>query len=172
MDQISLQIKEVEKQIDALPVELRQFVSIQRNYGLLEGLYVFLMQKMSEAAISKASNVSDISVVNPPMKGGAISPNVSRNYFLGSSWAYLFLLDSFILLEAVNQKIQSKEDIDKHTSIPFIGGIWHHDSKDNLVVDLKPKSAVAESFRAIRSNLNYFTGISEAEEGIYGQQFC
>jgi capsular exopolysaccharide synthesis family protein len=157
-DQINEQIAEVEKQIDQLPSELKEFISIQRNYSLLEALYVFLVQKMAEASISKASAVSDISVVNPPMQGGLISPKISQNYIFGGLLGLLFPLALFALLELLNQKVQSKEDIDKITNIPFIGGVWHHPYKDNLAVNRWPKSAVAESFRAIRSNLNYFTG--------------
>ena len=66
------QIDELEERnwlAENLPIAQRQLVSIQRNYSLLENLYVFLMQKMSEAGISKASNVIDSLVeVNPPMQ--------------------------------------------------------------------------------------------------------
>jgi capsular exopolysaccharide synthesis family protein len=44
------------------------------------------------------------------------------------------------------------------SSIPFIGGVGHKASGNNLSVSEHPKSGVAESFRALRSNLNYFTG--------------
>jgi capsular exopolysaccharide synthesis family protein len=64
----------------------------------------------------------------------------------------------FILFELINDKIQSKEDIDKVNSIPFIGGVGHNSSSSNLSVKEKPKSGLAESFRALRSNLNFFTG--------------
>jgi len=156
-DLLEKQIAELEKEIDRLPLQQRQLVSIQRNYSLLENLYIFLMQKMSEAGISKASNVSDIGVVNFPMKGKAISPNTSRNYFFGFAFGLLIPVLVFALFEFLNQRIQSKEDIEKISAIPFIGGIGHYETKDNLAVSLKPKSAVAESFRALRSNLNYFT---------------
>ena len=63
----------------------------------------------------------------------------------------------FALAEFFNDKIQSKEDIDKISTIPFIGGIGHNKSDNNLIVQDKPKSSIAESFRALRSNLNYFT---------------
>jgi capsular exopolysaccharide synthesis family protein len=157
-DLLQKQIAELEKQIEHLPLQQRQFISIQRNYSLLENLYVFLMQKMSEAGISKASNISDIVTVNPPMSGGAISPNTRRNYLYGFVLGLLVPILAFVVLEVFNQKIQSKEDIDKVSSIPFIGGIGHYETGNNLAVNQKPKSAVAESFRAIRSNLNYFTG--------------
>jgi capsular exopolysaccharide synthesis family protein len=92
------------------------------------------------------------------MKGGAISPDTSSNYLLGFGLGLFIPFVIIVALEVFNQKIQSREDIEKITSVPFIGGIGHYETKDNLAVSRKPRSAVAESFRAIRSNLNYFTG--------------
>ncbi|HCW06750.1 MAG TPA: hypothetical protein DGG95_05230 [Cytophagales bacterium] len=158
MEELNKQIAELEKQIDQLPTELKEFIAVQRSYSLLQSLHMFLLQKLSEASITKVSNISSISVVNPPMQGALISPSVTRNYVI-----FLFLglslpIGLITLLEVLNQKIQSKEDIEKITRIPFVGGIWHHKLKTNLAAVEKPKSAVAESFRAIRSNLNFFTG--------------
>src|SRR5690606_34227410 len=52
----------------------------------------------------------------------------------------------------------SKEDIEKFTRIPFIGGVGHKTTSDYRTVLSSPRSAVAESFRALRSNLTYFLG--------------
>jgi len=157
-DFLESQLAKLERQINLLPLEQRRLVSLKRNYNVLESLYVFLMQKMSEAGISKASNSSDIVMVNPPMKGGPIYPNTSQNYSFGVTVGLLFPIVIFTLLEFLNRKIQSKEDIDKLTTIPFIGGIGHYEIEGNLAVSARPRSSVAESFRAVRSNLNYFTG--------------
>ncbi|MBX7126547.1 MAG: CpsD/CapB family tyrosine-protein kinase, partial [Cyclobacteriaceae bacterium] len=40
----------------------------------------------------------------------------------------------------------------------FIGGVGHKRTGDNRIVASSPKSAIAESFRALRSNLTYFLG--------------
>lgn len=156
---LSSQISRLEKQLEHLPVAERQLVSIERNYNLLENLYVFLMQKMAEAGISKAANTSDVMVVNPPdVSGEPISPKRKQNYYIAVGLGLLVPFGFFVLLEIFNNKIQSREDVEKITDIPFIGGIGHKKRDDNLVVNKSPKSAVAESFRALRSNLNYFTG--------------
>jgi capsular exopolysaccharide synthesis family protein len=63
-----------------------------------------------------------------------------------------------VLVELLNRRIQSREDIEKITDIPFLGGIGHNSSDNQIIVFSKPRSAMAESFRALRSNLNYFTG--------------
>jgi capsular exopolysaccharide synthesis family protein len=157
-DFISKQTAELEKQLSLIPESERQLISVKRNYSLLENLYVFLMQKLSEAGISKASNTSDILNVNPAMVGSAISPKPTQNLTVAALTGLVVPLIIFILFEMLNNKVQSKEDIDKMSSIPFIGGVGHNVSETNLTVKERPKSGVAESFRALRSNLNYFTG--------------
>jgi capsular exopolysaccharide synthesis family protein len=158
MDFINKQVRDIERQLDLLPASERRLVAVQRNYSLLENLYVFLMQKLSEAEISKASSTSDIVRVNPAMRGGAISPKPTQNYIIAIILGLSLPAGVFVLLELLNTKVQSKQDITKMTKIPFIGGVGHNSSGDNRVVSSRSKSVVAESFRALRSNLNYFTG--------------
>lgn len=159
MDFLNKGIADVDKQMRGLPLAERQLVSIQRNYSLLENLYVFLLQKKAEAGISKAATTSDIVVVNPPMQiGSAISPKTQQNYLIAFVLGLGFPLLCFVLFELTNTRVQSREDIEKITTIPFIGGIGHKKGEINLEVLQSPKSAIAESFRALRSNLNYFTG--------------
>lgn len=157
MDFLKKQLADVQKQLNILPASERQLIAVQRNYSLLENLYVFLMQKLSEASISKAANTSDIIPVNPPQMGGALSPKPSRNYAIAAFVGLAIPLILFVLFEIANNKVQSKEDIEKMTSIPFIGGVGHNTTGSNLTVRDKSKSGIAESFRALRSNLNYFT---------------
>lgn len=156
-DQINL----VEAQLKKLPSTERELVDIRRNYSLKESLYVFLLQKRTEAGLSRASTTSDIVVVNPPMAAGAISPKVQQNYAIAAGVGLMLPLLIFVIMELANTKIQSREDIERITSVPVIGGIGHNVLSDQLVVHHRPKSAMAESFRALRSNLNYFTGNKE-----------
>jgi capsular exopolysaccharide synthesis family protein len=160
---INDQIKIVQQQLSKLPHTERELITIQRNYSLKENLYVILLQKRTEAGLSKASTTSDIVVVNPPMAKAAISPKIMQNFMVAGVGGFLLPIMVLIILEALNNRIQSKEDIDKSTQVPVIGGIGHNLESDPLVVYNKPRSAMAESFRALRSNLNYFTGNKEQQ---------
>ena len=60
-----------------------------------------------------------------------------------------------------NDKIISKNDIEKITSYPIIGNILHSDKGSNLVVLNSPKSGISESFRAIRTNIQYLNSEKE-----------
>ncbi|SHG57978.1 capsular exopolysaccharide family [Chryseolinea serpens] len=160
---IDRQIGLVNDQLSKLPSTQRELVTIKRNYSLKENLYVFLLQKRTEAGLSKASTTSDIVVVNPPMAGGSITPKVGQNYVFAAVAGIALPLAVFVLLELLNSRIQSKDDIEKLTSIPIIGVIGHNSAKDPLIVFNKPRSALSESFRALRSNMNYFTGNKEKQ---------
>jgi capsular exopolysaccharide synthesis family protein len=160
---INDQIKLVEEQLKKLPSTQRELVTIKRNYSLKENLYVFLLQKRTEAGLSKASTTSDIVVVNPPLSAGPITPKVNQNYAFAAGFGLLLPIVIFVLLELFNNRIQSKDDIEKITSIPVIGAVGHNDRDDQLIVYNKPRSAMSESFRALRSNLNYFTGEKEKQ---------
>ena len=158
MGYIDRQLAEVERQLGKLPLAERQLVAIQRNYSLLETLYIFLLQKRAEAGISRASTTTDIAVVNPPASGGAIAPVPSNNYLIALLFGIGLPLGLFLLIEISNNLVQSREDVEKITNIPFIGGLGHKRTDNNLEVIATPKSPIAESFRALRSNLNYFVG--------------
>lgn len=152
------QIELVEDRLRKIPSTERELIAIQRNYSLRENLYTYLLQKRTEAGLSEASTTSDILVVNPPLAGSAISPKHFQNYTLGLGLGTIIPILLFVIIELVNNKIQSKEDIEQLTSIPIIGGVGHNNQQQVLIVIAKPRSAMAESFRSLRSNLNYFTG--------------
>jgi capsular exopolysaccharide synthesis family protein len=160
---INDQIKLVEDQLAKLPSSEREFIQLQRNYSLKEKLYIYLLQKRTEAGLSRASTTSDIVVVNPPIAGAAISPQPIVNYGIGAGIGLLLPLLVFVVLEILNNRIQSRDDIEKVTSVPVIGGIGHNPEQNQLVIVEKPRSIMAESFRALRSNLNYFTGNKEKQ---------
>ena len=154
---IDQQIAKLESELGEIPAAERLLANIKRKYAFAEGMYTFLTQKLAEAGISKASTTSDIVVVNPPrVSGGAITPKIMQNYIVFGGSGLLVPMIVFVLLEVLNTKIQSKDDIATFSSIPFLGGIGHKTDKSNLVVFNKPKSSIAESFRALRSNLNFF----------------
>ncbi|CAN5521122.1 tyrosine-protein kinase domain-containing protein [soil metagenome] len=155
-------IAKLEQGIRTLPGAQREFVDITRNNQLSENLYLLYTQKRAEAAISQASTTSDITIVNPPMlAGGPIEPQTKRIYMVAFFLGISIPLGFILLVNFLNNKIQFKEDIEKLTQIPMLGQIWRKGKGGNLVVNQNPKSAVAESFRSIRSNLNFFTSGKE-----------
>ena len=158
LSQINRQLTVIESELQSLPGAERILIGLERSFSLSENLFIFLSQKNYEAKISKASATTDIEVVNPAMlESGPVSPDVDRNYIVSVVAGLGIPIAIIFLIQALNNRIQSKEDIERLTDIPIIAGVGHNKLDSNLVVQTKPKSAVAESFRSLRSNLNYFT---------------
>jgi capsular exopolysaccharide synthesis family protein len=156
--EINGRIQRLEREMAALPKAEREYVNIKRMYDLSEGLYLFLMQKKAEAGITKASTTASIRIVNPAkLVGGSISPNVNKNYVVALAGGLGLPIGILFLFFYFNDRIRYKDEVTALSNIPFLGTIGHNASKLNLIVAEKPRSAVAESFRSIRSNLQFFT---------------
>ncbi len=157
LSMINAKIGEAESTVKKLPEEQQELLKIKRKYDLNDNIYTEFLQKRNEAEIVKASNLSDIHFIDPAkdIGGGLIGPKTSVNYvlalFLGILVPLLFVFGIFF----INNSIQNTDDISKLTQIPLIGVVGVNKDNVNLAVFDKPKSALSESFRAIRSSLQF-----------------
>jgi succinoglycan biosynthesis transport protein ExoP len=154
---VDSKINDVESTMKQLPEDQQELIKIKRKYDLSDNIYSTFLQKRSEADIVKAANLSDIHFIDPAkdIGGGLVGPKTSVNYvlalFLGLLIPLLFVFAIFF----INNSIQNTEDISKLTQIPLIGVIGLSTDKTDLAVYDKPKSALSESFRAVRSSLQF-----------------
>lgn len=154
---VNAKIGQAESTVKRLPEEQQELLKIQRKYDLSDNIYTEFLKKRNEAEIVKASNLSDLHFIDPAkdIGGGLIGPKTSVNYilalFLGTLVPLLFIFGIFF----VNNSIQNTEDINKLTQIPLIGVVGVNKDSLNLAVFDKPKSALSEAFRTIRSSLQF-----------------
>ena len=143
--------------ISNLPQNERVLVNIQRKFNLNESIYTYLLEKRAEAAIALAGNVADHKVLDIARLESRfpISPKKNISYLLGLVIGFVIPIVSITIRDFFNDKIISKSDIEKITKYPIIGNILHSDKGSNLVMINSPKSAIAEAFRAIRTNIQY-----------------
>src|SRR5690606_4534490 len=60
------------------------------------------------------------------------------------------------LTDLINTKIQNKDDIKKKTKVPIIAEIGHNDKNENELITKDSRSAIAENFRSLRTNLAFY----------------
>jgi capsular exopolysaccharide synthesis family protein len=151
-------IRKIEADISRLPVTQRRLGTIERQYRLNDAIYNYLLEKRAEAKITKASNLPDNLIIEPARMVGTrpISPNKRKNYaiafFLGLTLPFCYLM----IKSTLNNKIESQEDIERLTDTPVLGKILHNRLKTNNVMLESPKADIAESFRALRTNLDFY----------------
>jgi capsular exopolysaccharide synthesis family protein len=144
-------------QLNRLPQKEQQMVNIQRQFNLTNEIYTFLLQKRAETNITLASSMPDVQVIDEARPQTAKIVGMTNNMILiagfllglGLPVCYIFLINYF------DDKIRTQKDLERNTNIPILGNIIHSPSKADLIVSENPKSTIAESFRAVRTNLQY-----------------
>ena len=159
LDEINKRIAKAVSETKVLPEKQQQLINYQRNFNFNDETYKYLMQRRAEAQILKASNTPDNEVLDVARleRTVRIAPRTSMNYLIALILGllipavYLFLKDFF------NVSISDRKDVEKLTSYPIVGQVAQTNSKDPLVVVNSPKSPIAESFRSIRTNVEFIT---------------
>ncbi|MFH6999031.1 polysaccharide biosynthesis tyrosine autokinase [Flavobacterium sp. FlaQc-57] len=154
---VNAKIGQAESTVKRLPEEQQELLKIQRKYDLSDNIYTEFLQKRNEAEIVKASNLSDVHFIDPAkdIGGGLVGPKTSVNYILALFLGILIPLFFVFGIFFTNNSIQNGDDISKLTQIPLIGVIGVNNDSLSLAVFDKPKSALSEAFRAIRSSLQF-----------------
>ncbi|WP_237717912.1 tyrosine-protein kinase [Pontibacter sp. BAB1700] len=147
-----------ESRIQQVPSIERELLEIQRQQGIKQGLYLYLLQKREESAVSLAAAVSISRVLDPAMASDLpVKPKKQLIYLvaillgLGVPFAFVYVRDLF------NDKIETLQEVKQGTQTPILGEISHSDYPDKLVVTENSRSTVTELFRLIRTNLQFST---------------
>lgn len=150
-------------EFNKLPVEEQKLYHIQRKYEITQTNYNMLLDKQQEARLIRAANVSDVKVIDEAknLNQGPLNPNKSKNYFMGFLAGILIPLVLIFIITLLDTKINGPQEVERLTKVPIIGVIGHSFIKNNLAVFERNKSAIAESFRSVRSSLQYLFRMEE-----------
>lgn len=155
------ELKKREQQFDftiaQLPGQEKEIRNIKRQQAVKEKLYLFLLQKREEAALSYAITAPILKVVDYAYtQPTPISPK-SRIVLLGSLIVGLVIpFGVLYLMFLFDTKIKTKDQIKAFLpNIPIVAEVPQHQNKGNQVILPNDRSSLAESFRIMRTNLNF-----------------
>lgn len=151
-------------QFAELPESESRYASIFREYRLRENLYTYLLEKRAEAGIAKASNVSDNAILDYAKLGYLVFPKKKNNYLLAIALGFFIPFGFFALRDVFDNRIRDQRDLKKNFMIPQLGIIGHSQKDTNMVVLEHPKLAVSESFRSLRSAINYIAADKKSKK--------
>lgn len=143
--------------LSKVPSKEKIFRGIERQQTIKEQLYLFLLQQREEASISLAVTASKAKVVDNAFSSRApVSPNRPLIY-LGAALAGLLIPFIFIYSRTLlNNKVNNRHDVEKmlkETSL--IGEIPKLRKGEEELIQSNDRSVLAESFRILRTNLQY-----------------
>lgn len=152
-------------QLSKLPAKEQQMINIERQYNLTNEVYTFLLQKRAETNIALASSISDIQVVETASPDTAIPQGMSKKIKMSIGFMFGLAIPAGIILlvNFFDNRILNQEDVEKNTQLPVVGNILHSMDSSDLTVFNNPKSNIAESFRELRTNLEFMLPGTDAK---------
>jgi len=163
----------INKQLNNMPEQEQQLINIQRQYDLTNEIYTFLLQRRAELEISLAAAVVDIHIIDPAQYERLIPMNKSAILILMIGAFLGLLIPALIILvkDFFDNSIQLQEDVEKLTTLSILGNVFHSKNKSELVVINDPTASITESYRTIRTNLQYkFTNDDQKIIGLHSVQ--
>ena len=144
-------------ELNKLPEKEQQMITIQRQFDLTNEIYTFLLKKRAETNIALASSISDVQIIDIARPGDSLPMGLPGRTILviGFILGIALPLGTILLMNLLDDRIRSQEDIENNTTIPILGNILHDQSGSLVTVSEHPKSIIAESFRALRTNLQF-----------------
>jgi len=148
----------VNSQLSRLPKTEQNLIGIKRNFDLNNELYTFLLQRRAEAEIAKASNNPDAQILDPSDTGIALlmGPILFLDLMIGFFGGLFVAFFVVLVKELATGVLTDVEDISSRLLVPMVGTITLNKYKTEMAVYEYPRSAITESFRGLRLNLEYF----------------
>jgi capsular exopolysaccharide synthesis family protein len=154
---IDKRLDELTSKVNVLPEKQRKLFGYERKFKLNDALYTYLLTKRSEIQIAKASYFPDNEILDKATSDEytLVSPNKKKNYLVGILLGLVIPILFLVLRDYFNNKIQTTSDIEKITSFPVLGSIVNIKERIHTVTADLPNSLTAESFRALRTNIQF-----------------
>ncbi|MEM9325721.1 MAG: GNVR domain-containing protein [Bacteroidota bacterium] len=157
LSQLEDRIKDQEREIRRLPSTQKNLISLQREFDMNETMYLFLEERRAEAEISKASNISQVQVIDSPYVFSKVFPRELLNYLIALLVAVFGTYFGTSISDLSAQKIDSARELADRSSLPVIGVVHERKTKSRLPSADLPASETTESFRRMTSHLRRLT---------------
>ena len=145
------------RRISEAPGQEREFVSIARQQEIKAGLYLMLLQKREENAITLAATANNAKIIDDAIADDApVSPKRKMIYLIALVLGVGIPIGVIYLLELTKFKIEGRSDVEKLTSLPIVGDIPLTDEKQGAIAVFENQNnLMSETFRNIRTNLQF-----------------
>ncbi len=149
-----------------LPKQERDLFDINRQQGIKNSIYTFLLQKREETALSYASAVADSRLVNAAESGGFTVKPVKTTIYIFAFIIGLMAGIVFVLLkEKFISEVVFRSEIEKATKATILAEILYDKSKKMPAITDGERTPIAEQFRSLRTSLTYL-GINAEKKTI------
>ena len=167
-------VEKMSERLTTLPRQTLQFARLEREVKLNENLYLAMKQKYEESRITEAGQMGKVRILDPALVAHKVKPDKKKDLLfgiliglgLGIGYAFSreFLDNTVKAVEQLERKgltvlgiipdmhHQNGKSAVKRAQKPSVGGT---DFRRRLITYEDPKSPISESYRSLRTNINY-----------------
>ena len=154
--------KEIESNFVKLPSKGTEFGQKTRSYNIYEKSYLALIQKKLEFQIAEAGTVPDFEVLSyASVNNQPIYPEKLTIYGIGAVSGLILSLLFIGIRYVLHNKVSSLAELESLTPAPILGAVPYYSAEEmnvtRLVIHNNPKSAMSESLRSIRTNMEFIS---------------
>ena len=144
--------------ISNAPKHEKEFMTIQRQQEIKATLYIMLLQKREENALTLAATASNGRIIENPLPGKyPIAPRKMIFFFAALVLGIALPVAIIYLIDLLKYKIENRGDVEKLTTVPVIGEIPIDNTTQKgsgaIVVRENKNNIMEETFRGLRTNL-------------------
>ena len=154
----------LDSKIGEIPGQERQFRVIARQQKVKEELYLYLLQKREETAISMAATAPNARVIDAARASKIpVSPKKNIIYLAALLLGLLVPFGIIYIIDLLDTKVKNRFDISSKIDIPFLGDI-PKSITPNEIIDATSRTGTAEALRIVKTNLDFMLGqVAEGE---------
>lgn len=150
------QTRKFEGKISNAPTQEKELLSITRQQEIKASLYLMLLQKREENAITLAATANNGRMIEEPLPGGPVAPNGKMFYIIALFLGLGLPITTIYLRNLLRFKIESRVDVEKITDIPVVGDIPLTNTEGHpIVIQENRNGLMDEVFRSVRTNIQY-----------------
>ena len=162
---IDRQSRKYESRISNAPKQEQEFMTISRQQEIKAGLYLMLLQKREENAITLAFTANNARMVDEALADAIpVSPKGKMIYLVALILGIALPVVVIYIIELLKYKIEGRADVEKITSLPIVGDVPLSEDKgkeESIVVHENQNDLMAETFRNVRTNVLYMMKSNE-----------
>jgi len=172
--------------IKRMPEKGIELARLDREVQVAQEVYTLLNKKHQEAMIREAENIEEVKIVKPALEPSKPinPPKVKENFLLGLIIGLAMGVVFAFLIETFDTSIGAIEEVEEFLRVPVLGLVPHVTPQEikaviqekyggdidpetlqrdaRLISHFAPKSNLAESYRTVRTNVNF----ASLEKGI------
>lgn len=149
--------KKTTSKIAMNPSQAKYLISVERKQGVLESLYLYLLQQREQNELNQAFTAYNTRVIDPPIvTEKPIAPS-KKNIMVIAFMLGLFIpLVLLYVQEVLNTKVRGRKDVE-NMSVPFLAEIPQvkKTNAERAMVKHGSRDIINEAFRVLRTNLQF-----------------